>query len=357
MWLSAAVGDVAPGGQHFVIEQIFDSPTDRRDDCHHQLAGGGGLFGVMMAATLSREGTLAFLNASETNTFDQLSRSGLVEREFGPVIGYTSPARSPDGHRLTMTLKRTASAERGDLWLIDIDRGARIRLTERAQNAVWAPDSRRVVYSSNKGGGDPDELLIRELTNVTDPIRLNIASVRSGFVRPVDWSSDGQGILYVVRDVNTGFDVWTFDLTTQSSRPVLNSPAQEFSARFSPDGRWLVYQSDESGRTEVYLQRYPVTGAKIPISTDGGESPRWGRGGTEVYWVAPDGTLMATAVRLADNPVVSAPIRLFQTRMLRAGDGPIDASDDGEHFFIQRQIASPVDRLNVVEGWTEALGR
>ncbi len=136
---------------------------------------------------------------------------------------------------------------------------------------------------------------------------------------PLDWSRDGRFLLYSVQDPKTQSDLWALPMTGERKPfPVVQTSFDEVGGQFSPDGRWLAYASNESGRYEIYVRPFPEPGGKWQVSTAGGTQPRWGRNGQELYYVAPDDRLIAVPTRLSLNGRAldaGAPAALFPVRL------------------------------------------
>jgi dipeptidyl aminopeptidase/acylaminoacyl peptidase len=193
--------------------------------------------------------------------------------------------------------------------------------------------------------------------------------VKSSFNKnPEDWSRDGQFIIFASLDPKTQWDLWLLPMSTRQvdRQPValLKTPFNEVSGRFSPNGRWLAYVSDESGTSEVYVQAFPDLGSKQRISINGGNAPRWRGDGTELFYLAADGTLMSVSVKLGVNFRASTPTPLFKTRISDVG-----ASDqwgfgtnyavtlDGQRFLLNTVTERHAVPNTLVLNWPVALKR
>ena len=181
---------------------------------------------------------------------------------------------------------------------------------------------------------------------------------------PTSWAPDGKNLLFSAQSPNTGTDVWVLSTTgdgrTARARAFINTPANEGQGRFSPDGRWVAYQSDESGRVEVYVAPFPGPGRPQPVSTGGGSGPRWRVDGKELFFVTPDQRMDAAAIDTTGASVVVSRIeQLFQVRVdAAAGLNAWDVAPDGQRFL----IASPVDEprppsLSLIVNWPATLRR
>jgi eukaryotic-like serine/threonine-protein kinase len=235
---------------------------------------------------------------------------------------------SPDGR--TAVLVRTINGNQ-DVWLMNLSRALLRRFTSDAGTdgaGVWSPDGSRIAYNGwRKGLGD-----------------IYVKPTAGGNAAPIletsenknlsDWSPDGRFILYSNQSRTTDRDLWALPLDGDRKPFVLaQTPAAEGNGRFSPDGRWVAYQSNESGRNEIYVQPFPGSGAKTQISTGGGEVPNWRGDGRELFYRAPDNRLMAVSVTLnPDRKTVETgtPVALFPTRV----GSTYEAAPDGQRFLL-----------------------
>ena len=175
---------------------------------------------------------------------------------------------------------------------------------------------------------------------------------------PTDWSPDGDFLALRVgpRDQS---DIWVFSIQDQKATPFLATPFNEQAGQFSPDGKWLVYVSDESGQREIYVQPFPGPGAKWRVSTKGGRMPRWGPDGRELFYLATDQKLMKVDMKMAPEVEIGEPQSLFLTRIKIAGPvGQYDVSADGQRFLVNTLVeeegATPI---TLVLNWFEELKR
>ncbi|MEQ1757198.1 MAG: protein kinase [Vicinamibacterales bacterium] len=227
------------------------------------------------------------------------------------------PELSPDGR--SVALGRTVQGNQ-DIWLLDLVRGGRTRLTFEAANdatPIWSPDGRQIAFRSNRTG--VFDLYVKPTNGSGVEARLMSSP---NLKQPQDWSRDGRWLLYYEVHPTTGRDLWALDLvaTDHVSRVVANTSAQEVLAALSPDGRWVAYQTNESGRFEVVVQPFPGGGSKWQVSTSGGVAPRWRADGKEIYFLTPDAKMMAVPVTAAGTSFeVGTPVMLFVTGIVDGG--------------------------------------
>ena len=291
--------------------------------------------------------------ADDQRQFIWFDRSG---RELGTVgdpdsAAPANPQLSPDGRRVA--LNRTLDGRPG-IWLLETSGGVLSRFTfdgQPAAYAVWSPDGRRLVFGSNPGG----RLDLYEKPasgGGTEELLLDTPEGKA----PMDWSSDGRFLLFRTNSAgapNSGFDLWA--LPTDGDRrpfPVSETIFDERDGQFSPDGQWIAYESNESGRSEIYVQRFPEPRGKWQISTNGGAQVRWRPDGDELFYIALDGRLMAAPFQLgSDGQAVEpgTPVSLFATRIpggaLQGGfRQQYVVSPDGQRFLINSlvPVTSPI---------------
>ena len=300
--------------------------------------------------SISDTGVLAFHSSTDPGRLVWLDRSG-APLGVPPTTG-GRPALSPDETRI-IAPRRDPQTDNEDLWLIDRSRGTEARFTFDPANDGWprfSPDGEQVVFSSTRTGRPQ---LYRKRTS-GDGVEEALTAAHGA---STDWSSDGRFIVYQASDPKTGFDLWAVSLSGDGKPfPVARTEHGEREGRFSPDVRWVAYDSTESGRRETWIQPFPPTGSKWQISTGGGVSPQWRRDGQELFYVAADGTLTAVPIKLAATPQWGSPQPLFQT-MYRGGVYAIYAvSRDGQRFLVGVPPGvEDVTPITVVVNWAAAL--
>lgn len=242
------------------------------------------------------------------------------DRTGRPQESVTSPglfngglALSPDRKRMAVT--QTDQIAGNDIWIFDLARRVPTRFTFDPANdtlPIWSPDGRRIAFSSNRRGVfDIYQKDVSGSANEELLLKSNLPK------RPLDWSPDGQYLLYEVGDVKTGRDLWVLTAGDRKPFPYLNTPFNERQGQFSPGPasgpRWIAYTSDESGQSQIYVQSFPAGAGKFQISAGGGNQPRWRRDGKELFYIAADGKLMAVEVKTAPTFEAGAR-RLFLRR-------------------------------------------
>ena len=183
--------------------------------------------------------------------------------------------------------------------------------------------------------------------------------------QPTDWSPDGTHLLFQSQGKNTGWDLWELPLSgDQKARALIQTPSNEGQAQFSPDGRWVAYTSNESGRLEVYIQPFPLTGAKWPVSVAGGILPAWRRDGKELFFLEPGLRRMMAVNVITDteNFESNKPRLLFQLRAAASTHESEPGSHygvtpDGQRFLFVLHDETPVNSLKLVVNWSSDLPR
>jgi Tol biopolymer transport system component len=312
------------------------------------------------AFSVSEAGVLAHRSGrGRRNQLVWMDRSGRATGTLWPpdesTVSY--PELSPDGRHVVFG--RLVQGK-FDLWLLDASRGVASRFTSEPGinvTAVWAPDGSRVVFQSIRNGvGD----LFERLTDGSRESTRVLASPETKL--PDDWSPDGRLILYhTVRNPSTGSDLWALPIgDTGKPFPVVQTRFDETEGQFSPDGRWLAYQSNESGRAEIYLRPFPGPGGQIAISTVGGTQPRWRRDGKELFYVS-ESKLMAVSIGLppaGQTPNIGAPVLLFAARMATGSElhQQYAVAADGQRFMMHVDLDDESTApITIVQNWQTAI--
>jgi eukaryotic-like serine/threonine-protein kinase len=314
---------------------------------------------VVGSFTASNGGTAVYLPfadvaESEAGQLQWRDRAGRVLGRIEQSTGARSPALSPDGRQLAMVL-------RSDVWVFNLARGVLSRLTSRdtglllsAGSPTWLPDSRRVIFFRNALVNGHDVLVETEVGAAQETV-LHEASGRHA--HPTDLSADGNYLFYEGESADA--DIWALRLTgDRQARAYVKAPSADRQPAISSDGLWLAYTSDSSGRFEIYVQSFPESGARIQVSPNGGKSARWRRDGTELYYLTPDGTVMAVPVRLAQPIEFGTPTALFRFVDPQSGPGQrpnYDVTADGQRFIVSSVERRSDPSLHVLVNWPALL--
>jgi Tol biopolymer transport system component len=223
---------------------------------------------------------------------------------------------------------------------------------------VWSPDGKRIVFDSRRTAGST--LLYAKDTNGSEKEDLIDATPVGKF--PTSWSADGRFVLFntPASMPPTGQDIWSVPVSgDRKAYPFLKTAFNEARAQFSPDGRWIAYQSNESGRFEVYVTPFPGPGGRWQVSAAGGNSPRWRRDGKELFYIAADEEKMMVAAVNGSGPAfaVGAVRSLFSARIRDQFLGiPYDVTADGQHFLVNTTAdRSPFSFINLIVNWPALL--
>ena len=321
---------------------IRGTPVAVIDTVFRAQNGGAAYFAV------SQSGTLLFTPGGYARTLVRVSREGRRTPITDERRGFRQPEISPDGRRLAVTIDPRPS----QVWVYDLARRSGIPLSSAGHSLgpVWSSDGRRVIYGSEMdlfwraadASGTAERLLARE-----------------GAQYPTSWSADGGLLLFDDSTLSNqrSADIWLLP-RNGPPRPLIATPHEERAGRFSPDGRWVAYHSDESGRIEVYVRPFPnVNDGKWTISTTGGRRPVWAPGGRELFYAA-GSTIMRVPVTVqgttfsagTPEPLFSGPFDLATTDFTVA-------PDDGHFIMVEGDPNARPTQIHVVLGWTDELTR
>ncbi len=305
----------------------------------------------------SNNGVLVYSTfLTESGELSEFDRGGKLKRVLTSAMpGALMPALSPDGRRIAVRVIDPQVRTR-DIWLIDRTRDVTTRFTFDRGNEnypAWSPDGKRIAYWTDAAGAQG--IAARQLTGSGETELL--AAIPDESVLK-DWSRDGSTIFFE-RSTVTGGDIWTLPLGGDRKPKVfLNGAFNEFDPRLSPDGRYLAYASDESGRAEVYVQPFPDRSDKWQISTRGGEDPVWASSGKEIYYLSPDLKMMVAPLRTSPGFDPGTPEALFDARVLQPGNGRAHyaVTPDGQTFIMFSPVGSrSLPSTTVVVNWMTGL--
>jgi serine/threonine-protein kinase len=240
------------------------------------------------------------------------------------------------------------------IWIWDIQRDSFSRFLAAppvGNTPIWSPDDTRIVYSSPRG--KPFALYERPVEG-GGAERLVLQTDQGIFAN--DWSRDGV-LIYRSSDPKTGMDLWTLSVKDGRREPLVKTEFDEREAQFSPDGRWFAYQSNRTGRHEIYIRPFPGDGRKEygPVSVNGGSQVRWNSNGKELFYLSSDERLMAVPINTTVNgQAIEAgrPIALFQTHIVETGvlGQQYVVSHDGKRFLIL-STQEAVTPITVILNW------
>ena len=329
-----------------------------------QVGGGnnftGGYFSASATGALAfRTGAAGGVGNLQVTVFD---RQGKVTGTAGELGNYTEPAFSPDGTQVAFV--RFDNSGGADIWLHEFARGVSTRFTfdpARDRLPVWSPDGKQIIYSSERDGG---RNLYRKVATGAGTEELVFKSNEPK--QPTDWSRDGRFLLFTNVDSKTVDDIWVLPVgqtISSSAKPevYLKTEFLETNAKFSPDGRFVAYQSNSSGGAEVYVQTFPdPKRGRWQVSKGGGVQPHWRRDGKELFYRGPaggGGALMAVDIMLAPAFKAGIPRMLFT---FPPGQNPWDVTTDGQKFIraVQPTAAAsgaPPEPITIVLNWAAGL--
>jgi eukaryotic-like serine/threonine-protein kinase len=289
--------------------------------------------------SVSQNGVLAFVNPDISKSHTSLNwfdRNGSQVGSVADSEGYSGLNLSPDE-------KKIVANYGGELRIIDLDKGTSTRLTLfNGSSPVWSPDGKEIAFASDQGGS-VDIFVKPSNGNGKDQRVLQQAGP------PTDWSLDGRYILFGKRDEQTRYDLWMLPLFgDRKPAAYLQTDFYESGAVLSPNGKWVAYESDETGGSEIYVRSFAnPTAQKWKISSNGGSMPKWRRDGKELFYIGANHKLMAVKVKTDLDFQVSTPVELFYV------DGEYVVINNGQKFLLDQRIqdSTMVSPINVILNW------
>jgi hypothetical protein len=355
-----------------LVAQPFDAATSQLTGSSavvaHPVAGGTTGYGAFSA---SATGVLAYAGALLAPAGLQwIDRGGRALEPLATAADYVDFRLSPDGSRLAVS--RTAQPSEGsDIWILDLHRGTESRVTSDSltdSGVQWSPSGDQVIFRSNRDSANLQLFRARPDAGARAEVFWSSTAQQRAHggnpsnVLSTDWSPDGKFIIYHVTTADSGYDLWAFPVDGNGQPiPVARGRHNELQGAVSPDGRWIAYASDESGVHEVYVQSFPDPNAaqRTTVSSDGGTQPRWRADGRELFYMRPDGTLMAVPVRSQRDFVPGAAIPLFKSPLPAPVSGyrmDYVPAADGQRFVMKVPVDGALPpSITVVLNWPALL--
>jgi eukaryotic-like serine/threonine-protein kinase len=305
-----------------------------------------------LTLTVSARGQMVYAGAARGIQHSWYARSGHPGQAFGDAGSWGAIRLSPDGHR-GLVSGGSAAVNWGFRIIDEQNRGSALMANVVTLNPTWSPDGKHITF------GQPGVGLGRTTTTGEGT---TASIMKSGNEQvPTDWS--GGVILFTETAPETGRDIWSIRVASDGSvapaakaEPFLQTQHEEVAARFAPgqNQRWIAYQSNDSGRPEVYIQSYPVKGQKVAVSRGGGRYPVWGPGGRELFYLALDNHLMAVSVALNGRAAQSGlPRELFPLPKMESESlysSPFDTFD-GQNFLVRVPLDAADRPFNFIDNW------
>ena len=317
-----------------------------------------------IAVSVAATGMVAYRSGGAQRQLAWFDRSGTMRGVVGePTDTVLQPRVSPDGRRVAVV---NSVQDNRDIWLLDGARASRFTFDAGQEHFhVWSPDSTRMVYRSPRGTSGA---LYSKLTSGAGVEEELLRTDQS--LAPTSWSADGRFLLYLAIDPETNADLWVLPMSgkAEDRKPFvfLKTPFREAYGTFSPDGRWVAYHSNESGRPEIYVRPFippgatgtvtTAAGGQWQVSAAGGIHPLWRSDGKELYYINPDGAMMAAPITVTRNSLEpGAPVVLFPTRIYGGGADiqlgrQYDVTADGR-FLINTVLNEAAAPITLLQNW------
>jgi Tol biopolymer transport system component/tRNA A-37 threonylcarbamoyl transferase component Bud32 len=297
-------------------------------------------------ASASRNGRLVVLRSVPPDTrLELIDRTGAtIARHELPPAPWAVARAAPDG-------RRAAVLNGNDIWIVDLVRSVPMRFASTSASqptAVWSPDGNRIAFVSKHAGRE--EIHIAGLDGRADPA----PTTEDAFKLVWDWARDGRFVVFGGLSPETGWDLWLLPLEgDRKPVPYLRGASWETGARVSPDGRWLAYDSNETGQAEIYVQSFPQPGRKVRVSPDGGNTPEWAHSGKELLYYR-GGTVIAVPVAPGEDFRPGTPRPLFT---IPGGTTAADVVADGDRFLVSVATEVQARDIRLILNWQALLKR
>jgi Tol biopolymer transport system component len=310
-------------------------------------------FAASMAGVLAYAGPV--VTPSRLEWFD---RSGNVIGRAGDVGDYVNFRISPDGRQVALT-RVDEKTNTTDIWLLDVSRNIRTKFTSDPgtdTSPVWSRDGTRIAFRSDRAGGN----FPFERPSAANAPEQQLASTDTTFL--TDWAPDGRLVFHSAGLGSNSYDVGLMAATRAAKANVaVQTQNTDIDGRVSPDGQWIAYSSNDSGRMEVYAAPFANPGGGRQVSSDGGSEPHWRGDGRELFYLGPDRSIMSVAVGRGATLDLGSPQRLFATKALFPGSSyrmNYDVAADGSRFLVSTPVeGAGTSPITVVLNWPAALKR
>jgi Tol biopolymer transport system component len=312
---------------------------------------------VMLSASSS--GTLVYLpEAAQKTTLQWYDAGGRALGSLGAPGFYSGPRISPDGKKVAFALFEASGAQ-SDLWIMDLQYERTFRLTQKSGFyllPVWSRDSARLMFNCQPKG--VQDLCVRSLRDGGD---LELLHESPNWKNPGSWMPDGQSVVFGEQDPETNEDLKILSLgDKREARVLLKTPFSEDYPQVSPDGRWIAYLTDETGRSEIAIRPSSGSFEQWQVSTAGGSQSRWRGDGRELYFASPDGFLMAVSIETQPVFRPGTPRKLFRLPERPERDTPIfeDVTPDGKRFLLNVPVVARSSvGFHVIANWRSLLDK
>ena len=305
------------------------------------------------SSACSRDGALVYVPPPVLDrSLAWVERKGLLLSSPAlPPRGYRALALAPDGRRVALEIGDALG--KGDIWMFDFARATLSRFTVEGgdnETPCWTPDGKRLTFLSLRGEKPPT--IVWQPADGSGPSEELVVATADSYPNPMAWSPDGATLLYNQENAIGTQPMMLLSPGAGHGSRAFSSADVGSDGRFCPDGRWVAYTADDSGRDEIYVRAYPGPGEKVQISSEGGTTPRWARGGREILYRQGD-KFMAVDLQLGPSLVARKPELLFEGPYLPS----FDVTPDGERFLVIKPGETTRAEVNIVLGWFEDLGR
>ncbi|HVS31153.1 MAG TPA: hypothetical protein VMS98_06835, partial [Thermoanaerobaculia bacterium] len=307
--------------------------------------------------SVSRNGVLAYQSGAGggVSTLTWFDLTGRDLGTVGPPADYGRPRISPDGRRVVVDVIDPRSGN-GDLWIYDVARRISSRFTfdpALDTNPTWSPDGAWIVFNSQRLGAS--ELYRKAASGEgTEEMLWKCPT----FCVPFHWSRDGRFIVVQVMDENAKWDLWLWSVHDRKASPLLHDDSSEMGGYFSPDGRWIVYTSVESGQNEVYVRQVAPGSGRWQVSAAGGYHPVWSADGSQIFYLSQDDELMAISIVTIPIVQMGEAKKLFPTRLKGVPGRRYDLGSDGKQVLINTVTETRPEPVTIVLNWpAELAGR